>query len=358
MKQSAAFADAALPVGGFMSKLFESFCLKDLRIRNRIVMPPMCMYAATDGIASDFHVMHYGARALGGVGLIIVEATGVAECGRITDNCLGIYDDAHVPGLARIAAAIKAHGAVAAIQLGHAGRKCLAKVPEVVAPSALSFDPKDPAYRIPRAMDSGDIDAVVEAFKNGARRAAKAGFDMVEVHGAHGYLLSSFLSPLANGRDDEYGGSTENRSRVVARVLSVVRDEFPGPVCLRVSAEDYLPDGNRPTDVAQMINMVKARGVDIVNVSSGGVSPVASPSHPGYQVKFAETVKEITGLPVISGGLLSSPEHMEAIVANGRADMVFVGRELLRNPHFPLLAAARLGADFPWPKQYERARPR
>jgi len=316
------------------------------------------MYCATDGIASDFHVLHYGAHALGGAGLVIVEATGVAECGRITDNCLGIYDDAQIPGLARIASAIKANGATAAVQLGHAGRKCVAKVPEVIGPSALSFDPKDAAYRIPRAMDGADIDAAVEAFKNGARRAAEAGFEMVEVHGAHGYLLSSFLSPLGNNRNDEYGGSAKNRSRIVGRVLAAVREAFPGPICLRVSAEDYLPEGNRPADVAEMINMVKARGIDIIDVSSGGVSPAAPPLHPGYQVKFAETIREISGLPVIAGGLLTSPEHMEEILANGRADMVFVGRELLRNPHFPLWAAGKLGAGFPWPKQYERARPR
>ncbi|MCL2558720.1 MAG: NADH:flavin oxidoreductase/NADH oxidase [Treponema sp.] len=346
-----------------MSKLFESFSLKNLTIRNRIVMPPMCMYEATEGFASDFHVMHYGARALGGAGLVIVEATGVVECGRITDNCLGIYDDAQIPGLARIAAAIKANGAAPAIQLGHAGRKCVAQVPEVFAPSALPFDPKDPACKIPRAMSGADIEAVVEAFKNGARRAAQAGFEMIEIHGAHGYLLSSFLSPLANKRDDEYGScmgnhGTENRSRIVGRVLAAAREAFPGPICLRVSAEDYAPEGNRPADIAEMLNLIKAQGIDIVNVSSGGVSPAAPRAYPGYQVKFAEIIREATGLPVMAGGLLSAPEHMEEIIANERADMVYVGRELLRNPHFPLLAASRLGADFPWPKQYERARPR
>jgi len=314
------------------------------------------MYSATGGVASDFHVMHYGARALGGVGLIIVEATGVAECGRITDNCLGIYDDSHVPGLSRISAAIKAHGAVAAIQLGHAGRKCMAHVPEVIAPSPIVFDSGDANYHVPRMMERADIDAVVEAFRNAARRAAQAGFEMVEVHGAHGYLLSSFLSPVSNQRDDEYGGSAENRARIVGRVLQAVREVFHGPVCLRVSAEDYLPQGNRPADVAAMINIVKAQGIDILDVSSGGVSPVPVPTHPGYQVKCAEIVREKTGLPVIAGGLLTSPQHMEEIVANERADMVFAGRELLRNPHFPLWAAKELGVEYTWPKQYERAR--
>ena len=319
-------------------------------------MPPMCMYSAPDGLVTDFHVMHYGARALGGAGLIIVEATGIAACGRITDNCLGIYDDSQIPGLSRIAAVIKAHGAVAAIQLGHAGRKCTAQVPEIIAPSPLAFDPDDAAYRMPRQMEHADIDTVVEAFKNGARRAAQAGFEMLEIHGAHGYLLSTFLSPLSNQRNDEYGGSTENRARIVGRVVQAVREVFSGPVCLRVSAEDYLPQGNRPADMAAMINSIKAQGIDILNVSSGGVSPAILPLFPGYQVKFAETLREMTGLPVIAGGLLTSPQHMEDIVANDRADMVFVGRELLRHPHFPLWAAKQLRAEYPWPKQYERAR--
>jgi len=335
-----------------MSKLFESIIVGDLEIKNRIVMPPMCMYSAKEGCVSDFHVLHYGARALGGVGLIIVEATGVSDCGRITDNCLGIYDDCQTEGLSRIAAAIKDYGATAAIQLGHAGRKCTVNVPEIIAPSAIAFDSK---HRTPREMKLEDIEAVVDEFKNAARRAAEAGFDMVEIHGAHGYLLSTFLSPLSNKRDDEYGGIPENRARIVGLVLQAVKQVFSGTVCLRVSADDFLPKGNRPADLAAMINSVKANGIDIVNVSVGGVVPVSIPTYPGYQLKFAEEIKLLTGLPVMAGGLLTSPEHMEEIVANKRADMVFVGRELLRNPNFPLFASRSLNAGCLWPNQYEKA---
>jgi len=336
-----------------MSKLFESITINDLSIKNRLVMPPMCMYSAKEGHVSDFHVTHYGARAIGGVGLIIVEATGVASCGRITDDCLGIYEDSHTEGLARIASVIKTYGAAAAIQLGHAGRKCTAGVPEILAPSAIAYDGK---YKVPREMGQADIESVVQEFKSAAGRAAQAGFDMVEIHGAHGYLLSTFLSPLSNKRVDEYGGSHENRARLVGKVVKAVKEVFPGPVCLRVSSEDFLPEGNRPADIAMMINSVKAHGIDIVDVSAASVAPAKFPVYPGYQVKFAEEIRELTSLPVMTGGLLTSPFQMEEIVANGRADMVYVGRELLRNPQFPLWAAKKLGVDQVWPKQYERAR--
>ncbi|MCL2619095.1 MAG: NADH:flavin oxidoreductase/NADH oxidase [Defluviitaleaceae bacterium] len=323
-----------------------------MRVRNRIAMPPMCMYSAQDGRAGDFHATHYGARAIGGVGLIIVEATGVTANGRISDNCLGIYDDGFVEGLGRIAAAIKAYGAAAAIQLGHAGRKCLAAVPQIVAPSAIAFDTN---HKTPAEMSRADIEELLESYRTAARRAGEAGFDMVEIHAAHGYLLSTFLSPLSNRRGDEYGGSAENRARLPGRVVDAVRQSFGGSVGIRISAEDYIPEGNRPEDLAEMVNMFKAKGVDVVNVSSGGVAPAALPVFPGYQVRFAEAVRERTGLPVMAGGLLTSPRHCEEVVANNRADMVYVGREILRNPHFPLQAAHELGADFPWPKQYVRA---
>jgi len=312
------------------------------------------MYSAPDGNVADFHVMHYGARSFGGAALIIVEATGVEPRGRITDNCLGIYSDSHIAGLSRIVSAIKAGGAVAAIQLGHGGRKSTATggVSEIIAPSAIAYDDK---YRTPKAMDDNDITTVIAAFKEAARRAQAAGFDMVEIHGAHGYLLSTFMSPLSNKRSDRYGGGHENRVRIVGEVLNAVKSVFSGVICIRVSAEDYLPEGNHPADVAAMINIVKAGTLDLINVSSASVAPARFPFFPGYQVKLAEQIKQLTGLPVIAGGLLSSPEHMEDIIANGRADMVYVGRELLRNPHFPLFAAQVLRSDFPWPKQYERA---
>jgi NADPH2 dehydrogenase len=336
-----------------MAKLFESIVIRGTEIRNRVVMPPMCMYSADlEGMASDFHGMHYGARAFGGVGLIIAEATGVEKAGRISDQCLGAYDDAHILGLSRIAAAIKAGGAVAGIQLGHAGRKCTADVPEIMAPSPVAFDEKS---RVPREMGLEDINRVVRLFGDAAARAAKAGFDFIEIHAAHGYLLSTFLSPLSNLRRDEYGGTKENRVRLLGRVLEAARTNFDGILCVRVSADDFAEGGNRPGDVATMLNLVKDKGIDIVDVSAGGVVPAKPHIYPGYQIKFAETIKHLTDLPVMAGGLLTSPGHMEDIVTNGRADMVYIGRELLRNPNFVHLSAGQPGAVANWPRQYERA---
>jgi len=335
-----------------MSNLFKEIKIGDLSVKNRIVMPPMCMYSATEGRASDFHCIHYGARALGGAGLIIAEATGVEACGRITDGCLGAYDDSHIEGLSRIAGSIKAGGAVSAIQLGHAGRKCTADVPEIYAPSAIAFDEKS---KMPKEMSLQDIKRVTESFKAAAKRIQAAGFDMIEIHGAHGYMLSGFLSPLSNKRNDEYGGTKENRVRIVGEVIKAVREVFTGAVGLRVSAEDYMEGGNHPEDLAYMINHIKDCGIDLVDVSSGAVTAASFKIYPGYQLKFAEIIKEMTGLPVAAGGLLTSPWHMEEIIANKRADMVFVGRELLRNPHFPLYAAKSLGDKVILPKQYERA---
>ena len=334
-----------------MAKLFESITVGGLEIRNRVVMPPMCMYSADlGGHASDFHVMHYGARAVGGAGLIIVEATGMENSGRISNHCLGAYEDSHIDGLSRIAAAVKAAGAAAAIQLGHAGRKCTADVPEIFAPSAVAFDDK---HKTPKEMTVADIDRIVQAFGDAAARAGKAGFDMIEIHGAHGYLISTFLSPLTNMRRDEYGGSYENRARLLGRVLDAVHANFNGAVCVRVSASDFAEGGNRPEDVAAMLNCVKDRGIDIVDVSAGGVVPARPTVYPGYMVKFAETVKQLTGLSVMAGGLLTQPTHMEDIAANDRADMVYVGRELLRNPNFVHLASAQMGVKAGWPKQYK-----
>lgn len=335
-----------------MNRLFDKITIGELEIKNRIAMPPMCLFCATDGEATDFHVIHYGTRAQGGVGLIIVEAAGVAACGRITDNCLGAYDPLQLDGLSRIASTIKANGAVAAIQLNHAGRKCEAAVPEIYAPSAIAFNDKS---RVPKEMSYEDIQNVVEEFKTAARRVSEAGFQMIELHGAHGYLLSQFLSPLSNKRTDEYGGSHVNRARIVGEVIKAVKEVFHGAICLRVSAEDYMPEGNRPEDLAIMINCIKDFGIDILDISSGAVAEAEFPVYPGYQVKYAEIIKEKTGLPVMAGGLLTIPEHMEDIISSGRADMVYVGRELLRNPYFPNMAAMKLGVPAYWPKQYERA---
>ena len=339
-----------------MAKLFESIKIRGVEFKNRIVMPPMCMYSSDDsGYANDWHFIHYGTRAIGGAGLIIVEATGVERRGRITDRDLGIWDDSHIVGLSNIATLCQKYGSKVGIQLGHAGRKCEVDSEDIIAPSPIAYNEK---YKVPRKMSKEDIDKVVKAFKEGARRANEAGFDLIEIHAAHGYLINQFLSPLSNKRDDEYGGSVENRARILKDILREIRKVWPEnkPVIVRVSAEDYVEDGNHPEDLAEILNLVKDEGVDLVNVSSGAVVPARIKMYPGYQVRFAEVIKRETKLPVIAGGLISEAEMAEEIVSNNRADMVFMGRELLRNPYWPLNAAKKLGYDIDWPVQYERAK--
>jgi NADPH2 dehydrogenase len=339
-----------------MSKLFSSFKIKNVELKNRIVMAPMCMYSAEeDGLAKEWHYIHYAARAVGGTGLIIQEATAVEPRGRITDRDLGLWRDSQVEGLKRIVTECKRHGAVMAIQLAHAGRKCEASKEEIVAPSAIAFSEKS---RTPREMSRGDIKEVVEAFKAAARRAAEAGYDIIELHGAHGYLINEFLSPLSNRRTDEYGGSAGNRARFLKEILAAVREAWTNEkaIILRVSAEDYAEGGNHPEDLAEIINIVKAEGLDIIHVSSGAIVPASITLYPGYQVKFAEIIKERTGLPVIAGGLITAPDMAEEIVQNNRAELIFLGRELLRNPYWPLMAANELKAQTAWPEQYERGK--
>jgi NADPH2 dehydrogenase len=339
-----------------MSKLFSSFKVKNIEFKNRIVMAPMCMYSAeNDGLAKEWHRIHYATRAIGGVGLIIQEATAVESRGRISDRDLGIWVDAQVDGLKRIVSEVKKYGAVMGIQLAHAGRKCEAEKESIIAPSAIAFNE---SYRTPSEMKRTDINEVVEAFKAGARRAAEAGYDIIELHGAHGYLINEFLSPLSNKRTDQYGGSAENRARLLKEVLAAVREVWPKEkaIILRVSAEDYEAGGNHPEDLSEMINIVKAEGLDIIHVSSGAVVPASIKVYPGYQVKFAEIIKEKTGLPVIAGGLITTAEMAEEIVQNNRADLVFLARELLRNPYWPLKAAHDLRGEIAWPDQYERGK--
>ena len=324
-------------------------------------MPPMCMYSAPeDGSATPWHSFHYRTRAQGGSGLIIQEATAVETRGRISSRDLGIWDDRQIPGLADIAAGIKAEGAVAGIQLAHAGRKCNAAGEDVIAPSPLNFDPGDPEYVTPREMENVDIDTVVESFRRGAERASEAGYQILEIHGAHGYLISEFLSPLANKRTDEFGGSVNSRSAFLLRVIKAVRSVWKEekPLMLRVSALDYMEGGNQPETVAEAVNLVKQGGVDIVHVSSGGVVPnVSVPLGPAYQIPAAKIIRNLTGLPVIGGGLITELQQVKEILSSGSSDLVFLGRELLRNPYFPLLAARERGAELDyWPKQYLRAK--
>jgi NADPH2 dehydrogenase len=339
-----------------MSKLFSRFKIKDIEVKNRIVMSPMCMYSAdNDGIAKDWHYIHYTSRAVGGVGLILQEATAVEPRGRISSNDLGLWNDNQIEGLKRIVESVKKNGALMGVQLAHAGRKCETENEQIIAPSPIAFSEE---YRLPKEMTKEDITAVIKAFKDAAKRCVEVGYDIIEIHGAHGYLINEFLSPITNKRTDEYGGSVENRARFLKEVLHAVREVWTmeKPLILRVTSEDYVEEGNHPEDLAELINLVKHEGVDIINVSSGGLVSVAPKAFQGYQVKFAEIIKEGTGLPVIAGGLIIDPHMAEEIIQNNRADMIFLGRALLRNPYWPLQADYELKNEISWPKQYERGR--
>ncbi len=339
-----------------MSKLFDKYTLKNIELRNKIVMAPMCMDSADElGNINSWHYLHYGNRAIGGVGLIIVEATAVESRGRITAMDIGIWNDSHINALRNIVEECKKHGTKMGIQLAHAGRKCEVTTEDIVAPSSIAFNEK---YKTPREMSKEDIKEVVNSFKEAAKRAKEAGFDVIEIHGAHGYLINEFMSPLTNNRTDEYGGNAENRARFLKEVVRAVRevctDELP--LILRVSAEEYAEGGNRPEDTAEIINFVKNAGIDMIDVSSGGLAQAHINTYPGYQISFAETLKAMTNLPVIGGGLITSPLMAEEIVQNNRADLVFLGRELLRNPFWPLNAAKELQQDIEWPVQYLRSK--
>lgn len=338
-----------------MSILLSEYQLKDMKLRNRIVMPPMCMYSAQEGMVNDWHQIHYATRAVGGVGLILVEATGVESRGRITDYDLGLWKDDQVEGMARLVSVTKAQGAKVGVQLAHAGRKSEVTLEQPVAPSPIAFSDK---YRIPTELKKEEIPGIIAAFRDAARRADQAGFDTIEIHAAHGYLISEFLSPLTNTRTDEYGGSPENRSRLLKEILQQVRSVWPEqkPLIVRVSAEDYEEGGNHVEMIAGILKELKGEGIDLVNVSSGGVVNVGMKTFPGYQVDFAETIRKETGIPVIAGGLITSAKKAEKILKNEQADLVYFGRELLRNPYFPLQAAKELGDEYEWPAQYQRAK--
>lgn len=341
-----------------MSSLFNEKQIKNMTLKNRIVMPPMCMYCGQkDGMVTPWHILHYATRAVGGTGLIIIEATGICPEGRISASDLGLWDDSQIEGMKKLVDAVHENGAKIGIQINHAGRKCTAEGMDAEAPSAIAFDADSVT---PREMTIADIKETVQQFADAAQRAEKAGFDLVEIHGAHGYLLSEFLSPLTNQRNDEYGGSPENRVRMLGEAIDAVKSVWPAekPVAVRVSAEDYEEGGNKAEDLAEMLNMVKDKGIDLVNVSTGGVVPVAPNAVKGYQLPHAQLIREKTGLPVIAGGLVTDAQEAEAIISQGKADFVYIGRELLRNPYWPLTAAVSLGAEQSWPKQYERAKPR
>lgn len=335
-----------------MAKLFEEFHIKDVTFKNRIVMAPMCMYQSDqeDGQVTDWHRVHYPTRAVGGVGLIITEATAVQPIGRISSRDLGIWDDAHIDGQAEIVRLMKKNGAKTGIQLAHAGRKATVDG-DIQAPSAIAFNDK---YKTPVAMTIEEIDETVQAFRDGAVRAKKAGFDVIEIHAAHGYLINQFLSPLTNKRSDEYGGSSENRYRILRRILDEVNAVWSGPLFVRISANDYADGGMTPEQYIEMTQWMKQQNVDLVDVSSGAVVPAPIPVFPGYQVPFAELVKKETPIATGAVGLITDPRHAEEILQNGRADFIFLARELLRNPYWAYTAATELGADIEAPVPYER----
>lgn len=354
-----------------MAHLFEPFQLRDIVFNNRIGIPPMCQYSAHDGMASDWHFVHYGSRAVGGAGLLIVEATAVSPEGRISRGDLGIWEDRQIEPLARIARFSRQQGCVMAIQLAHAGRKASVGLGweaqatlgeseggwRTVAPSALSFGN---GYAVPEELDENGIRRVIAQFVSAACRAREAGFQAVEIHAAHGYLLHQFLSPLSNRRTDNYGGSFENRTRLVREVVSAVRAEWPErlPLLIRLSATDWVEGGWNADETVRLCRELKGLGVDLVDVSSAGLLPTAQvPAGPGFQTEFAARVRREANIASAAVGLITSPAQADHIVRSGQADMVLLGREILRNPYWPLGAAQALGQAVSWPAQYLRAAP-
>ena len=358
-----------------MTTLFDPLPLRGITLPNRIAVSPMCQYSAQDGLANDWHLVHLGTRAAGGAGLVIVEATAVVPEGRISPQDLGIWSDDHVPPLARITAFVKSQGAVPGIQLAHAGRKASTLRPwagsgavpigqggwQPVAPSAIRFADD---YPQPRAMSLDEIAAIPGQFAAAAQRALAAGFELVELHAAHGYLLHQFLSPISNQRTDAYGGSFAHRTRLLLETIEAVRGVWPAhlPLIVRLSATDWAEPGVDAWDAAQSVALsrrMRELGVDLVDVSSGGMLAHAHiPVGPGYQVGFAEQIKREAGIAVGAVGMITTAEQAAAIVDDGRADVVLLARELLRDPYWPLHAAQTLGVTPRWPAQYLRAAPK
>ncbi|MBR0960835.1 NADH:flavin oxidoreductase/NADH oxidase [Bradyrhizobium japonicum] len=355
-----------------MSALFNPIKLRGLTLKNRVVVSPMCQYSADDGVATDWHFTHINNLSLSGASMFCIEATHVEAIGRITPGCLGLYSDACEAALKQILSSVRKHSSAAvAMQLAHAGRKASSARPwdggqlipegqggwQTVGPSAV---PHKEGEAAPLALDAAGLKRIREAFVDSTKRAARLGIDAIEVHGAHGYLLHQFLSPISNRRSDEYGGSLQNRMRFPLEVFDAVRAAFPAdkPVGMRVSSTDWVEGGWDLAQTIEFARALKARGVDWIDASSGGVSPLQKiPLGPGYQVQFAEAIKRETGLPTIAVGLITDAGHAEEIVASGKADMVALARGMLYDPRWAWHAAAALGGEVEVPPQYWRSQP-
>jgi 2,4-dienoyl-CoA reductase-like NADH-dependent reductase (Old Yellow Enzyme family) len=351
--------------------LFSPLTLRSITLPNRIAVSPMCQYSCVDGFATDWHLVHLGSRAVGGAGLVIAEASAVTPEGRITPADLGIWKDDHIPALQRIVRFLHSQGARAGIQLAHAGRKASRSAPfqgdRLLSPAQGGWTPVAPSpipfsdtFAVPNELDHAGIDAVVEAFGAAAIRALKAGFDLVEIHAAHGYLLHEFLSPLSNQRTEEYGGSFENRTRLLLRVVDTVRAAWPAerPMFVRISASDWAEGGWTADDSVALGHLLKQHSVDLVDCSSGGnVATAKIPVAPGYQVPFAARIRREAGIPTAAVGMIIEPTQANAIIASGEADLVLLAREMLRDPYFAAHAAAALSEPASWPEQYLRAAP-
>ena len=353
-----------------MSHLFSPLKIRGIEFKNRIGVSPMCQYSATNGFSNNWHLVHLVTRAIGGAGLVIAEASAVSAEGRITPSDLGIYTDEHITGLAQITDLVSAQGAVPGIQLAHAGRKASRKEPwhgsdqitvadggwQVVAPSPIPFTPQGD---LPLALDKAGIEKVITDFKLAAMRAQKAGFKVVEIHAAHGYLIHEFLSPLSNTRTDEYGGSFENRIRLLIEVTEAVRSVWPVeyPLFVRISATDWTPGGWDIDEAVKLAAILKTLGVDLIDCSSGGnVGHAKIPVGPGYQLPFADEIRKKTGILTAAVGMITEAKQADDIISNQQADIVLLARQLLRDPYFPLKAAHQLGHPTTWPVQYERAK--
>lgn len=351
-----------------MTTLFSPLTLRDLTLPNRIGVAPMCQYSAQEGVANDWHLVHYGGLAQGGAGLVMLEATAVQPEGRISPQDLGLWSDSQIAPLARVADFIRSQGAIPAIQLAHAGRKAGSSAPwkgggplppaeawPTVAPSALAFAAD---HRVPRSLDGAGLSGIIQAFADAATRALAAGFQVIELHAAHGYLLHQFLSPLSNQRQDAYGGSLQGRTRLLRETVEAVRQRLPEtlPLLVRLSVTDWVEGGWNLEQSLALARELQPLGVDLLDCSSGGLVPGAQiPVAPGYQVPFASQIRRETGLPTATVGLITEARQAHEIIQEGQADLVLLGRELLRDPRWPLRAAAELGQESPWPGQYARA---